>query len=566
MVSQPPPAIASSYGSLPLPKLLDFIAGLGDPSSISHLSQQWDALGSNMTAKITDPYNSSQPNSTLAGFTNVVYPNWKGSGADAYAQQFLDLLSHGSQVATRASFTPMTREQADDQSATFARSTNAAFQALDYVKQEAASVTPMDHQSAHTGYVNSLDGLGQLQVAYAQRSPAGRQLVDQRVAAYAAAADEAKRQQLLTLLAGLDQTYNSVASSLPTKAPGGPPALHDPSIGVPANGPLPGLGPLPGTGPGGATPGVVPFSTTHGPSAQHLTTQLPAAALPAGQLPSGSLPGATSTSGATGLPTGPSPLANVHPLASTSLAGVPAGSFGGLLPDANPQTQLAGFTPPGLASGLGNASGLVPLGSLPPGTLGGLPSTGATLPGGLGALAPLPSTNALGPLTGLGPLGAAGLGPLGAAGLTAAGLRPLGTGGLGTAGLGAAGMGAVEPGGAGLGSLGAAEPGAAGLGVAGGAAGLGATARGGTVSGTAAELRPGLGAGTAAQRAAAADGAALAQEGARGGMPMMPYMPMGPMGGQRGDGADRRSWLEEDEDVWTTDTGQLAPPVIGRPA
>jgi hypothetical protein len=49
-------------------------------------------------------------------------------------------------------------------------------------------------------------------------------------------------------------------------------------------------------------------------------------------------------------------------------------------------------------------------------------------------------------------------------------------------------------------------------------------------------------------------------------MPMMPYMPMGPMGGQRGDGADRRSWLEEDEDVWTTDTGQLAPPVIGRPA
>ncbi len=297
MVSQPPPAIGERVmDRCHFPICCDFIAHLGDPSSISHLSQQWDALGSNMTVKITDPYNSSQPNSTLAGFMNVVYPNWKGSGAEAYSQQFLDLLSHGSQVAARASFTPITRGQADYQPTTFARSTDSAFQALDYVKQQAASVTPMDHQSAYSGYVNSLDGLGQLQVAYAQRSPAGRQLVDQRVSAYAAAADEAKRQQLLTLLAGLDQTYNSVASSLPTKAPGGPPALHDPSIGVPSNGPLPGLGTLAGSGPGAATPGVVPLSTAHGPSAQHLTTQLPAAPA-AGQLPSGSLPGSTAVGG-----------------------------------------------------------------------------------------------------------------------------------------------------------------------------------------------------------------------------------------------------------------------------
>ncbi len=70
---------------------------------------------------------------------------------------------------------------------------------------------------------------------------------------------------------------------------------------------------------------------------------------------------------------------------------------------------------------------------------------------------------------------------------------------------------------------------------------------------------------TPAEQAAAAEQAALNGERAAGGMPYMPYMPpMGGMGGQGGNNArERRTWLEEDAEVWGDDTDSLPPPVIG---
>ncbi len=64
---------------------------------------------------------------------------------------------------------------------------------------------------------------------------------------------------------------------------------------------------------------------------------------------------------------------------------------------------------------------------------------------------------------------------------------------------------------------------------------------------------------------AAANGASAADRAATGGMPFMPFMPMGGGMGQQGkDGQERRTWLDEDEDVWTASVDALPPPVIGR--
>jgi hypothetical protein len=544
MALQPPPATTGGggYTSLSLPDLIKLVEGLGDPSSIAKASQEWDGLGTYLAGKI-----SGQPNADLLRFFNILYPTWKGSGGDAFSQQYLDLLSNGTEVATRASFTPSNRVEADDYSTTFARSTDSAFQALNTLKQAAAGMTPMDRQSAYPAYVNSLDGMAKLQVAYAQRTPVGRELVDQRVDAYAAAANEQKRKQLLGLLGQLETSYSDVAQSLPTKAPGTPPGLSDTSTGVPTNGTLPGLGSVPGPG-RATTHAVSTFSKGHVPASTGQGTQLPARTHPAAP-PSGQLPGTTSLSGMPTAPNGQTSLAGVHPLTDPALTGLQ-----NMPTSLDPSTHLAGFDPSGVASIAGNPSGLLPLGSLPAGSATGLPGA---IAGGLpGGVIPLSSTAGLGPLgtAGLGPLGIAGLGPLGTAGLGSlptAGLRSLGSAGLEP--LDGAGVGAAGLGGAGVDASGGVP--------------TGRLAAGGAVPGeTAAELGSGLPAGSAAQRAAAGEGAALAQEGARSGMPMMPYMPMAPMGGQTGQGRERRTWLEEDDDVWSADTALLPPPVIGRSA
>jgi hypothetical protein len=140
-----------------------------------------------------------------------------------------------------------------------------------------------------------------------------------------------------------------------------------------------------------------------------------------------------------------------------------------------------------------------------------------------------PSTPDLSP-TGTGPSADFGSGLAGAGGLTGAGGLGAGGGGLG------AGAGGIGPGSGGLGS-GAGGLGAGGLGP--GAGGLGAG---------------GVGAGAGGARGGAGS--------ARGGAGMMG----GGMGGGHGAGAgdedEHSTWLNEDEDVWGSDT-DAAPPVLG---
>jgi hypothetical protein len=66
----------------------------------------------------------------------------------------------------------------------------------------------------------------------------------------------------------------------------------------------------------------------------------------------------------------------------------------------------------------------------------------------------------------------------------------------------------------------------------------------------------------AAEAANAATAANAANAGKGGMMPMMPPM----MGGAQGAGSqdrERGTWLTESEDIWGSDDGDVAPPLIG---
>jgi hypothetical protein len=70
--------------------------------------------------------------------------------------------------------------------------------------------------------------------------------------------------------------------------------------------------------------------------------------------------------------------------------------------------------------------------------------------------------------------------------------------------------------------------------------------------------------GAAAAEAANAATAANAANAAKGGM--MPMMPPPMMGGAQGAGSqdrERSTWLTESEDIWGSDDGDVAPPLIG---
>jgi hypothetical protein len=189
-------------------------------------------------------------------------------------------------------------------------------------------------------------------------------------------------------------------------------------------------------------------------------------------------------------------------------------------------------------------TGIPDLPHLPGGGGGGsLPGTGA---GGLPTTSFDPSTSATGlddlgtgtgiptDTTGLdtGGLPGSGLAGAGGGGLTGAGLDGLGSGrGLSGAGLGAGGLGA----GSGLG--GAGLPRVGGLGPA---------------------VSPGMGMGGMMGGGAGAGG----RGGGRGGASRSGMMGGAPMGGHGAGGEDEHgTWLQEDDDVWGTDSG-AAPPLL----
>jgi hypothetical protein len=204
--------------------------------------------------------------------------------------------------------------------------------------------------------------------------------------------------------------------------------------------------------------------------------------------------------------------------------------------------------------------------SAPPGT-GGY-GTSLQSAGGAGPIPAVPSATP------------AGLGSIGT------GTSGIGTGGAGVGGIGGGGSG-MRPGGltsaanairGGVGGMGAmggmagaagGARGGAGGGRGGGGAGAGAGRAGGAMGGM-----PMGGAGAAGARGGAAGGSRTAVPGVAagkaggpggaagaGGRGMTPMMG-GAHGGGSGDATDHSTWLQEDEDVWGTDS-DAAPPVLG---
>jgi hypothetical protein len=211
--------------------------------------------------------------------------------------------------------------------------------------------------------------------------------------------------------------------------------------------------------------------------------------------------------------------------------------------------------------------------SAPPGT-GGY-GTALQSAGGAGPIPAVPSASP----SGLGSIGA-GLGTAGGIGTGAAGVGGIGCGGAGGSGVrpggltsagnairgGVGGMGGMPMGGM-AGAAGGARGGSGGVRGAGGASagagragGMGgmpmmggagaAGARGGAAGGG----RTGV-PGVAAGKAGGPGGAGAA---GRGMAPMMG----GAHGGGSGDATDHSTWLQEDEDVWGSDS-DAAPPVLG---
>jgi hypothetical protein len=211
----------------------------------------------------------------------------------------------------------------------------------------------------------------------------------------------------------------------------------------------------------------------------------------------------------------------------------------------DPSSQVTPV-PPGNPGGPG-------AGGLPKG--GGLPGSGG-LPGG----GDLPGSGDLpggGDFPGSGDLPGSGAGDLPGTGLAGAGdglVSAPGAGGLGSglgpgAGLGSGGVGGLSgPGSGGLGrGAGGGLPGAGGLGS--GMMPLGGGGKGGgrSVTGAGAGGKPGV------------RGAATGR-GAAGGRSMGMVPGAGGAHGGAGEGEDHTTWLEEDDDVWGTDSD--APPSV----
>jgi uncharacterized protein YukE len=236
-----------------------------------------------------------------------------------------------------------------------------------------------------------------------------------------------------------------------------------------------------------------------------------------------------------------------HTGTQTAMAQSAAGQYSQLETQVNPSlTDMARTVDPSATPGTGGyGTSLQSAGGAGP--IPAVPSAG---PSGLGSI---------GSGSGIG-TGSAGVGGIGGGG---SGIRPGGLtsaanairggaggmpmGGMAGAGGGArGGAGGVRgAGGAGAGA-GRAGGGMGGMPMGGGGA---AGARGGAAGGS----RTGV-PGVAAGKAGGPGGAA----GARGGTPMMG----GAHGGGSGDATDHSTWLQEDEDVWGTDS-DAAPPVLG---
>jgi hypothetical protein len=212
----------------------------------------------------------------------------------------------------------------------------------------------------------------------------------------------------------------------------------------------------------------------------------------------------------------------------------PAGGAGGLAgaggmgsPNLNPSTALSSTSAGGAIRG---GMGGMPMGGMPMGGMAGAGGGGGTrAPGGGGRVGGVPSARTpgmggmpMGGMAGAGGAGARGAGGIRGGGAGGAGGRVGGVGGMPMGGMGAGAAGAGTRGAGGAGGGRAGGPGGVAPGVAGGAGGRGAGA------------------------------------GGRAGM-----AGMGAGAGAGGDhAADHNTWLEEDEDVWGTDS-DAAPPVLG---
>ena len=270
----------------------------------------------------------------------------------------------------------------------------------------------------------------------------------------------------------------------------------------------------------------------------------------------------------------------------TASAMPPGAGF--LVDGLNGATEWSGSTPGGPGSP-SSAAGVGPMG--PGGSGGSGPSlTPGQYPGnyggsglaGAGGAGPVSVPTPSGPSTlhpsGTGTAGAGGLGGLGAggAGAGAGGIRPGGVtsaanaikgigGGMpmmgGMAGAGAGGAGGARGGAAG------AKPGGVPSGRAGGMGGMGMGGMGGAHGAGAGGARgaggnrtavPGVGSAVAGGAGGGRGGAG----GGAGGRAGMAGAPMAGHGGGAGEGSDHSTWLQEDEDVWGTDS-DAAPPVLG---
>jgi hypothetical protein len=171
-----------------------------------------------------------------------------------------------------------------------------------------------------------------------------------------------------------------------------------------------------------------------------------------------------------------------------------------------------------------------------------------------------------GGLTSVGALsgGPGGLGPISAPGGPGAG--GLGAGRLGAGGLGAGGVGTAS---LGAGGIGAASAGGGEIGMATGLRAGGTTSAANAIAGRTGGGAPmmggvpgGAGAGRGGARGAGKNNAGGVASTVAGGTGGRRAVPMGGAGGEAGQGSDYSTWLQEDEDVWGSDS-DAAPPVVG---
>jgi uncharacterized protein YukE len=213
------------------------------------------------------------------------------------------------------------------------------------------------------------------------------------------------------------------------------------------------------------------------------------------------------------------------------------------------QVDVADHMPDPSATSIGSAS-LTPMPTTPPPDLGG-PGGGGVPKLGAGGL---PHGGGLGPMggtDGLNPLDTNTTSPPWDAGLPGSDLPGSGLAGVGGPGGGLSGIGGP---GSGLGGPGLSGAGLAGLGQgtslpAGTVKGLGPITS--PFGGAGMPGMPGMGAGMAGR------GGSSAGSGRSGGLVGGP----GAGGGRGGQGDEHATWLQEDEDIWGTDTG-AAPPLL----